>query len=233
MNMSKNVKIRIGIFALGVILALTLLISGICALRRPVLLLLGFDLTDYEGEEVITSLPTDSEAAKKVCDIIGMLLYSPDPAIAEFEGADEAAKLYTDSVLSYLMGLNYSKYMCNLDLLSRASDSYSNYNFRTLIPAADFKAEIYRAFGGERVVTANSAMAFKYHEKIDSFSCVGSPYTLSAKVRVTSFGATEHAYKMTFIIETENSVSAEYVATAIERDDTTMYIKCIKNLAGK
>lgn len=228
MKIQKKTTFRLAALALAFILILALLISGICALRAPVLRLLGFDLTDYEGEEIRSTLSFDSDEAKNICGMISMLLYSPSAELSEFDGADEAARLYVDSILSYLMSVNYSKYVCNLELLSLASDSYANYNFRTLIPAADFRSEVYRAFGGDRMISEKSGSLFTYHEKIDSFSTVGSPAPLSSRVVPLSLGATEHAYKMNFFIERENTRSDVYTALAIPRSDGTIYIKSIK-----
>lgn len=232
MEMLKNVKIRIALAAAALILAIILVVCGICALVRPVMSYLGFDLTDYEAEQIHTYLPCDSREAGKVIEVISMLLYSPTPEIYEFEGADEAAELYTDSVLSYIMSRNYSKYVCNIELLSRASDNYSNYNFRTVIPASDYRSELYRAFGGERAVREVSGKAFTYHEKIDSFSLVGAPYEKRANVVPSYFGMCEHSYKMIFSVESELGFSKEYSAVCIMRDDGTVYIKSIKKLAS-
>ena len=232
LNMLKNMKIRIAVAAVLLILAIILVVSGIIALVRPVMGLLGFDLNDYDGEQVELYLESDSREAKKVVDVLSMLLYSPTPTIYEFDGAREAADLYTDSVLSYMMSRNYSKYVCNIELLSRASDSYANYNFRTVVPASDFRSEIYRAFGGDYAVHEKSGEAFAYHEKIDSFSLVGTPYEKRAEIVVSSFGVSEHTYKMTFSIASENGVSEEYIALCIPREDGTVYIKSIKKLAS-
>lgn len=232
MNISKSTKIRIALAAATLILVLTLVILGISALVRPVMGLLGFDLTDYDGEEIKTEMPTDSPEALKICETVSMLLYSPNPEIHEFEGADEAATLYTDSILSYMMSKNYSKYVCNIELLSRATDSYSNYNFRTLIPAADFRSEMYRAFGGSRAVSERSGDAFTFHERIDSFSLVGSPHIQTARVMPISFGLAEHSYKLVFSVSSEKGISDEYIATCISREDETVYIKSIKKLAS-
>lgn len=230
LNLSKNVIFRIIAALVALALVVTLVVVTVGALRRPVLLLLGFDLNDYACEEVLYTLPTESDVAAKLTKSLDMLTYSPSGTVTEFEGAEQVAELYTDSILSYLMSLNYSKYVCNLDLLSRAADNYSNYNFRTLIPAADFENEIYRAFGGERAVRGKSGEAFTYHEKIDSFSAIGSVYEKNGRILPVSLGVTEHTYRFTFTHETDAGVSPEFVAIARERSDGTLYI--IKVMRG-
>ena len=227
MNIAKNVKIRIALLLVAALILLSLAVWGIAALRAPVLTLLGFDLHDYSAEEIRAELAADSGTAKKLVSVVDMLLYSPTHEILPFDGADEVSELYTDSILSYLMSLNYSKYVCNLDLLSRAEGSYANYNFRTVIPAADFKTEIYRAFGGESALRVKSGAAFTYHEKIDAFSAVGSPASKTATVMPVSLYVTENTYRFTFYLQSEDGASPEYTAIAREREDGTVYIMSI------
>lgn len=228
MKLQKKALIRLAALALSFVLVVVLLVCGILALRVPVMRLLGFDVVDYNGEKIVETLSVESDEAGKMCNVISILLYSPSPEIKEFDGPDEAARLYVDSVLSYLMNINYSKYVCNLELLSLASDSYANYKFRTIIPAADFRSEIYRAFGGDRVISEKSGALFTYHEKIDSFSTVGSPASLSARIIPVSAGVTEHAYKMDFFIDRDGVRSDVFTATAVPRSDGTVYIRSIR-----
>lgn len=209
---------------IALFLCITLVAATISALRRPILILLGFDLNDYTSETVTHYITTESDAAHKITKSLDMLLYSSSGEIYEFEGAEQVAELYCDSILSYLMSLNYSKYVCNLDLLSRATDSYARYNFRTIIPANDFESEIYRAFGGDHAIRSKSGDEFTYHEKIDSFSAVGTPHEKNGRIIPVSLGITEHTYRFTFKVESGADISPEYTAIARERDDGTLFI---------
>ncbi len=94
------------------------------------------------------------------------------------------------------------------------------------IPESEFEATMYRVFGGSVKLTHKSTEKFEYLDKVGAYISSVVPEDSGLKPDITYIGETEKTYRVRFYVASdEETVSDEYFALIIKRDDGTLYIK--------
>ena len=105
--------------------------------------ILGIDTHDYVSEPCIRELAHDSSVAAEILGIIPAMVQN-SPYLYEFDTPAEAAELYRNSILCFILARNFAKYNANVDLIEQARAQYPAYELTTVIPAVDFESTVYR-----------------------------------------------------------------------------------------
>lgn len=205
--------------ALALCFACTL---GGCALYD----LLGIDTHAYGEEARIATLPTDGEIASELMDIIPMMIQNT-PYLTPFDTPAEAASLYRDSIMCFVLDKNYSKYNANTDLIERTRTQYPEYEVTTVIPVVDFESTVYRYFGGTVSVEHRSTKLFTCLDRVDAYISVGIGVDRGAEIRITELYETENTYVCTFTSAMNDSVAGPYRLLLMKREDGTFYMKSL------
>lgn len=189
--------------------------------------MLGFDTYDYYGEEVIATLPPDSEEVAELTSLISMITMDT-PELTAFSGAREAVSIYRDEILNSLLSASYSKYTGNIALLDKASAEYPQYVIMTIIPQEDFEYAVYKCFGGNEKITHADGSLFRYLPKVRAYTSVGQPQENCVKVEAVSCEETKSTFRLRFKCTVGDSTE-NYFALIIKRDDGTRYIKSLES----
>ncbi|MBQ6892570.1 MAG: hypothetical protein IJN48_00040 [Clostridia bacterium] len=189
--------------------------------------ILGIDTHDYTSETSIAMLDSDSEVAKELLDIVPMMVQN-SPYLSEFDTPSEAAELYRDSILCFILARNFAKYNANTELIEETREQYPTYELTTVIPALDFESTVYRYFGGTASVSNSSTKLFTYLDKVDAYVSVGIGVDSNADVEITELYETENTYVCTFKCTMNNETSPLYRILLMKRDDGTFYIKSLQ-----
>lgn len=203
-----------------------LMMLSSCSAAESFMSSLGFDMHDYSGEAVTAEHTADSDISLRLADMVQMLLLNT-PYLEPFSKMSEALDIYRDAVLNYMLGEEYAKYSGNLTLLDSAAREYPQLVITTAIPVSDFEAVMYRCFGGSDKVTNRDGKYFTYLDKISAYTAVSGVITSSVEVTVTECVETKNTYRLTFYNTLGSSVSPEYTAMIIKREDGTLYFKSL------
>lgn len=187
---------------------------------------MGFDMNDYEEEEIIAFYESDTEEAAAAMALVRKLLVNT-PILTEFSGAKEGFAAYMDAVLNSLLGESYGRYTGNTVLLSRVAELYPGYEIHTFIPVSDFEAEMYTLFGGSWKISHQSGTLFTYLEKAEGYTCVTYPRECAVETEFISLLETEHTYRLTFRNHMGEVTSPDYLAIIIKREDSTLYFRSL------
>lgn len=191
--------------------------------------ILGIDTHDYAAEESIAVLESDSAVAAELCDMIPLMVQN-SPYLSEFDTPSEAAELYRDSILCFILARNFAKYNANTELIAETREKYPQYELTTVIPALDFESTVYRYFGGTTSVSNSSTKLFTYLDKVDAYVSVGIGVDTSANVEIIELYETENTYVCTFTLTMNEATSPEYKILCMKRDDGTFYIKSLTEI---
>ncbi len=213
------------ILALAAILVLCMLTS--CSFVENVMNSLGFDMHDYEGEDVVNTHLPDGTVSGKIKDQLGIMLYD-SYLLDEFDSSKEAVTAYTDDILGYMLGKNYSRYTASGTLADRAREEYPHMMITVLIPATEFEYTVYSSFGGDEKLTHKSGKRFTYLDKINAYTCTVSSSPVDCEIEMISVEETANTYCVRFRTVYGEAVSPEYSAMLIKREDGTMYFKYLK-----
>ncbi len=189
--------------------------------------ILGIDTHDYAAEQRTKTLESDSEVAKELLDIIPMMVQN-SPYLYEFDTPSEAAELYRDGILCFILARNFAKYNANVELISETKEQYPTYELTTVIPALDFESTVYRYFGGTASVSNRSTALFTYLDKVDAYVSVGIGVDNSADIAISELYETVNTYVCTFTCTMNGETSPAYRLLIMKRDDGTFYIKSLQ-----
>ncbi|MBQ8837458.1 MAG: hypothetical protein IJ002_08155 [Clostridia bacterium] len=188
--------------------------------------ILGIDTHDYASEESVAELAFDSKVADEIRDVIPLMVQN-SPYLSEFGTPSEAAELYRDSILCFVLARNFAKYNANTELIAETREKYPQYELTTVIPALDFESTVYRYFGGTTSVSNSSTKLFTYLDKVDAYVSVGIGVDTAADVSITELYETENTYVCTFTLTMNEETSPAYKILCMKRDDGTFYIKSL------
>ena len=189
--------------------------------------ILGIDTHDYAAEQKTQTLDENSDVAKELLDIIPMMVQN-SPYLYEFDTPSEAAELYRDGILCFILARNFAKYNANVELISETKEQYPTYELTTVIPALDFESTVYRYFGGTSSVSNSSTELFTYLDKVDAYVSVGIGVDNSADIKISELYETENTYVCAFTCTMNGETSPVYRLLIMKRDDGTFYIKSLK-----
>jgi len=212
-------------YFLSVLLLLSCLLFG-CSALSGLASGMGFDMNDYEEEEIIAFYESDTEEASTVMALVRKLLVNT-PIMTEFSGAKEGFGAYMDAVLNSLLGESYGRYTGNMALLSKVAEQYPGYEIHTFIPVSDFETEMYTLFGGSWKISHRSGTLFTYLDKAEGYTCVTYPRERTVETEFVSLLETEHTYRLTFRNHMGEVTSPDYLAILIKRDDGTLYFRSL------
>ena len=214
-----NMIQRIGALLCALCLALVL---GGCSVYD----MLGIDTHAYGEEPSIAALATDGEIAAELQGMIPMMIQNT-PYLTAFDTPAEAAALYRDGILCFVLAKNYSKYNANTELIAETRAEYPTYEITTVIPAVDFESTVYRYFGGTASVNNGSTKLFTYLDRVDAYVSVGIGVDSGAEVTITELYETENTYVCTFTSTMNDTTAGPYRLLLMKREDGTFYMKSL------
>lgn len=211
---------QIRVFAL--VICVFMLLSS-CAVYD----ILGIDTHDYGAEESIAVLGADSAVAEEFLSIVPIMVQN-SPYLYEFDTPTEAADLYRNSILCFVLARNFAKYNANVELIEQTREYYPEYELTTVIPALDFESTVYRYFGGTSSVSNGSTELFTYLDKVDAYVSVGIGVDSDADVSIKELYETENTYVCRFSCSMNGETSPVYKALIMKREDGTFYMKSLE-----
>lgn len=213
-------------FSLSALLvSLVLLMTG-CSAWDSLMASLGFDTRSYSEESVIASRLGDGDLEAKLSDALRMLTMK-EPYLAEFESSSEAIKKCRDSVLNYMLDVNFSRYTGDIDLLDKATEEYPHIKITTLIPALEFSQTYYQYFGGSTKITDASGEYFSYLDRLNAYTSLSHPISPEFSVSFSRLDETANTYRATVRVTVDGTESPEYNVTLIKREDGTFYFRSV------
>ncbi len=194
--------------------------------------ILGFDMNDYESEDIIRTL---SESDAEYADILKIIdiLTLDSIRLSTFESPREAAAGNRDAILNYMLNNGYAAYSGNSELLTRASEEYPQYSITTLIPQGDLESTVYRYFGGDSSVQHGSSVRYMYLGRVSAYTTTGLPLATTVKVKITNASETEHTFRVSFQVtgtgaESGATETASYIAMFMKREDEKIYMRYLR-----
>ena len=188
---------------------------------------LGFDMNDYESEQMVRMLDADDEEYKNIAAIIKILLID-NADITPFENSREASSGNCDAILNYMLNNSYAAYSGNAELLADAENEYPQYSITTLIPKTDYEGCVYRYFGGDSSVVHESSVRFIYLPKVGAYTTTGQPAPVTAEIWISMCCETANTYRITFTVGDAEGKSRGYTAMMMKREDGTIYMKYLR-----
>jgi len=213
-----------------ILLPLLLLVLSSCRLLDQ----LGFDTYDYMGEEVRRTLPADGPEAGRLEDLLAMLVTDSDD-LPTFTRMGDAIREYRDTVLTYMLSTGYLKYSGNTDLIAEAERAYPEFHITQVIPEAEFESVMYEIFGGDVKITHRDGERFQYLSRVGAYVTTLMPEASQYRPRIVELKETEKTYRVRFRVvpandtESDGTMSREYFALVIKREDGTRYIKRLQS----
>ncbi len=205
-------------------LCLSLLFLNSCSLLDA----FGFDTYDYMGETVTATHTGDSAEAALLLPLLDILI-TDSVELPTFDNMADAIDLYRDAVLRYMLETEYAKYSGNTGLIEKAAEKYPELQITQIIPADDFEATVYRAFGGDVKLGHKDGNVFKYLKKVEGYICNVAPADYGITAEILSVDETEKTYRVRFRCVDGGEETGEsapvYLALIIKREDGTYYFK--------
>ena len=195
--------------------------SNVVWVRR----LLGFDVTDYESESPIGTVPEDGEICSDLCARVGMIVGNTVD-LQEFQGSAQAVKLYRDAILNSMLTQNYAQYTGDRRMIARVESAYPNLTASTLIPEEDFKNTVIRCFGGTDVGHADGVY-FRYLEAASCYLSAVDGGRSKVDIRTQAVEETEHTYRLQFVLSDGEETSPVYTAVFVKREAGDCYLRSI------
>ena len=202
----------------------TLLLCTLCGCS--VYDVLGIDTHNYAAEPSLGTLDTEGPIAKEIRTSVSMM-FRNSPHLSAFESPAEAAELYRDGILCFILERNYSKYNANTELIAKTRELYPTYEITTVIPALDFESTVYRYFGGSTSVDNRSTDLFTYLGKVDAYISVGIGVDNRAEIVFSELYETENTYVCTFTTRMHEAEGGPYRLLCMKREDGTFYMKSL------
>ena len=197
---------------------------------------LGFDTYDYMGEEIRRTLPSDGPEAVKMEDLLSMLITDTDE-LPTFTYMGDAIREYRDTVLTYMLSTGYLKYSGNTALIAEAEAAYPEFHITQVIPEGEFESVMYEIFGGDVKITHRDGERFQYLSRVGAYVTTLMPEAAAYRPKVTELKETDKTYRVHFRVIPANetgsdgTMSREYFALIIKREDGTHYIKRLQSVA--
>ena len=188
---------------------------------------LGFDMNDYEGEDVVREVGSDDAVYGEIQKIIEILMLD-STHLEPFDSPRDAAAGNRDAILNHMLNTGYAGYSGNSELLAEASSEYPQYNITTLIPESDLESTVYRFFGGDSSVKHESSVRYTYLSRVAAYTTTGQPLAVTVELKITSLSETEHTYRVSFTLKGEDGGSESYNAMIMKREDETMYMRYLR-----
>ena len=155
------------------------------------------------------------------------MMVQNSPYLTPFDTPAEAAELYRDSIMCFILDKNYAKYNANTELIAKTREQYPAYEITTVIPVVDFESTVYRYFGGTVSVENRSTKLFTYLDKVDAYVSVGIGVDRGAKIEIIELYETENTYVCTFTSSMHESTAGPYRLLLMKREDGTFYMKSL------
>lgn len=220
-------RIRIAVTLVLVLLCSAFLVSCMASANVTwVRALLGFDVTDYEGEAAIATLSAEDERCGELCEMIGILSADRGTRLEAFENTSQAVSIYRDAILGYMLRENYSRYTGNRAELDRAASAYPQMHLSMLIPKSDFENTVFRYFGGVSVKNESGAL-YSYLNRAGCYTAPIQGQTHYTSIQVQSLEETAHTYRMKFVLSEGTETSGVYTAVFLKRDDGSCYFRSL------
>ena len=201
--------------------------SGGEGMYEKLMTALGFDMNDYENEEIVRTLKDDSDTYAEIVKMIGILTLD-SARIEPFETPREAASGNRDAILNYMLNTGYAGYSGNSALLEEASREYPQYNITTLIPVSDLESTVYRYFGGDASIRHDNSVRYTYLSRVSAYTTTGQPLSVTVTVKVKNIVETEHTYRVSFTLSDENGDTATYTSMIMKREDESLYMRYLR-----
>ncbi len=187
---------------------------------------LGFDTRSYSEESVIASRLGDTELEATLSDALRMLTMK-EPYLAEFKSSSEAIRKCRDSVLNYMLDVNFSRYSGDIAFLDEAAQEYPHIKITTLIPAVEFSQTYYRYFGGATKISDESGEYFSYLDRLNAYTALSHPISPEFSAVFSRLDETENTYRATVHVTVDGVQSPKYDVTMIKREDGTLYFRSV------
>ena len=188
--------------------------------------MLGYDVTDYEGEAVDTVLAVDDPHVQMLCQMVSILSADRGTSLKGFATTDEAVKEYRDAILGYMLRNNYSRYTGNRGELDAALACYPQMQLSTVIPKSDFENTVFRYFGGVSVKNDNG-MLYSYLKRAECYTAPMQSKLHNTSIDVLSLEETAHTYRMCFVLSENGEASSVYTAVFVKREDGSAYFRSL------
>lgn len=185
---------------------------------------LGIDTHDYAAEPVVRQIETDGEVACSIREMVS-IMFQNTPFLQEFDTPSQAAELYRNGILCFILSRNYAKYSANAELIEETQAAYPGYEITTVIPAVDFESTVYRYFGGTDSVDNTSTPLFMYLGRVDVYVSVGIGVNNQAEVIIESLYETENTYVCDFYNQMGEILSERYRLLLMKREDGSFYMR--------
>jgi len=212
---------------------LVLLPLALCSCR--LLDQLGFDTYDYMGEEIQRTLEADGPEAERLEALLSMLITDSDD-LPTFTYMGDAIREYRDTVLTFMLSTGYLKYSGNTALIDEAERAYPEFHITQVIPEVEFESVMYEIFGGDVKITHRDGERFQYLPKVGVYVTTLMPEAAAYRPKITDLKETEKTYRVQFRVIPANetgsdgTMSREYFALIIKREDGTRYIKRLQSM---
>ena len=206
-------------------LALALFLTG-CSTWVNLMSTLGFDTHNYADEEVVAWYEKDSEEAARFTAAVQKLILA-SPMMTAFSGGAAAYDAYEDAVLNAMICESFSRYTGNAELLAAAAEAYPERELLSLIPAADLESEFYTLFGGSWKLVHKSSSLFVYLDRVGAYTAITEPQFHDVSTEFVSLIETENTYRFVFRNRLGDTLSPDYEALLIKREDGTVYIRSL------
>lgn len=213
------------IWAGAMLLLLALSLTG-CSTWVNLMTTLGFDTHNYADEEIVAWYEKDSEEAQRFTATVQKLLVR-SPMMTVFSGGAAAYDAYEDAVLNAMICESFSRYTGNTELLEAAAEAYPERELLSLIPAADLESEFYTLFGGSWKLVHKSSSLFIYLDRVGAYTAIAEPQFHGVSTEFISLIETENTYRFVFRNRLGDTVSPDYEALLIKREDGTVYIRSL------
>ena len=188
--------------------------------------LLGYDVTDYEGEATVATLSTTDERVGALCAMVDILASDRGVSLECFANTGEAVSLYRDAILDFMLRQKYSQYTGNRGELDRVLAQYPQMQLSTVIPAKDFENTVFRYFGGVSVKNASGAL-YSYLKRADCYTTPLQGRVYDTAIEVLSLEETQNTYRMRFVLSDDASSSGNYTAVFVKREDGSAYFRSL------
>lgn len=187
--------------------------------------ILGLDLKDYRAEEAVTTYAVDGELAKELSRTV-QILTSDRLALKPFSKASQAAALYRDQILGFMLAENYSRYVGNAEAIEQVGQRYPNMSLATLISNEDLENTLLRYFGA-RSVRHGDGECFVYLSRSGYYTTSVKSLERSVEVIAEGLEETYHTYRFRFHLSNGEAESESYVATFVKREDGSCYLRAL------
>lgn len=188
--------------------------------------MLGFDVTDYEGEATVSVLAPDDARVAMLCEPIAILSADRGVYLNGFSNTAEAVEEYRDAILGYMLRNHYSRYTGNRSELEDALQYYPQMQLSTVIPESDFENTVFRYFGGVSVKN-ESGVLYSYLKRAGCYTAPQQGRVHDTQIDILSLEETANTYRMQFTLREGEAVSSVYTGVFVKREDGSVYLRSL------